>query len=288
MSVARLFAGLIVVATFIIVATFQNCAPPGAIKGDGSISTNSNEPGAGTVGGIPHSSAPTAVEYRGQIDKVISYTCGPDSRYGAIWGTDIYTDDSNVCTAAKHSSIPMPTETIIYIKMAGGMLHYDGSTRNGVSSLNYAQWSSSYYFVDSAGHPLVPGLKFDQATPTPSPTPVASATPAPTPSGETTGMYNAVAFRGQNGRVLDYSCNPISAAGSIWGTDEYTDDSAVCAAAKHVGVLGADPKVVHIKITPGKTNYVGKTRNGVTSSDWGSWVGSFIFVDASGAQIFGP
>jgi hypothetical protein len=64
--------------------------------------------------------------------------------------------------------------------------------------------------------------------------------------------------------------------GSIWGTDVYTDDSSVCLAAIHAGVItseaGGNVVVTH---QAGQDSYVGSDRNGIPTSDYGSWGGSF-------------
>jgi hypothetical protein len=50
-------------------------------------------------------------------------------------------------------------------------------------------------------------------------------------------------------------------------------------AAVHVGLISiAGGGAVTIELTPGRDAYVGSTRNGVESYDWGSWPTSFIFV----------
>lgn len=66
--------------------------------------------------------------------------------------------------------------------------------------------------------------------------------------------------------------------GPVWGTDVYTDDSSVCAAAVHAGkITFADGGNVIIEIRAGQHTYTGSTRNGVTSQDYSDWPGSFIF-----------
>ena len=59
-------------------------------------------------------------------------------------------------------------------------------------------------------------------------------------------------------------------SGSVWGTELYTHDSSIAAAAVHAGVihLGDVRKVIKVVMKPGIPNYVGSTRNGVSSSSW--------------------
>ena len=68
--------------------------------------------------------------------------------------------------------------------------------------------------------------------------------------------------------------------GSVWGSDVYTDDSSVCGAAMHAGAIGKAGGLVMIEILPGRESYEASARNGVTSSPYGPWAGSFSIVDA--------
>jgi hypothetical protein len=99
---------------------------------------------------------------------------------------------------------------------------------------------------------------------------------------------NATAFRGQNGLKLDYRCPAPGTIGSVYGTGIYTDDSRVCSAAVHAGLITlASGGKVTIKILPGRASYRGSTRHGVTSSSYGAWTGSYSFVVAPSAPT-GP
>ena len=59
-------------------------------------------------------------------------------------------------------------------------------------------------------------------------------------------------------------------AAPVWGTDLYTTDSAVCAAALHAGVIGTAGGTVRVIPAPGQPRYVGSTRNGIASADHGA------------------
>jgi len=91
-------------------------------------------------------------------------------------------------------------------------------------------------------------------------------------------------LRGQNGQPFAFLCPPNGAAiASVWGTDIYTDDSSVCVAAVHAGVImfsSGGPVIIEVR--PGQSSYTGTTRNGVVSSSYGGWSGSFAFVTAAG------
>ena len=77
------------------------------------------------------------------------------------------------------------------------------------------------------------------------------------------------------GKVLHFEVvgNP---QGAVWGSEVYTSDSHLAAAAVHAGVLQPGQKgVVTVRILPGQQSYRGTAANGVTSRDWGKWNLSF-------------
>lgn len=89
---------------------------------------------------------------------------------------------------------------------------------------------------------------------------------------------NAAEYRGQDGRRIAFLCPPDGEIGSVWGTDTYTDDSSVCSAAVHQGIINTEEggRVV-VEIAPGEGEYEGSEANGVTSDDYATWAGSFTF-----------
>ena len=94
---------------------------------------------------------------------------------------------------------------------------------------------------------------------------------------------------GKVGETYDYVCPPGGAYGPVWGTDTYTDDSSVCTAAVHMGMLDRqDGGRVRIVIRPGQDAYEGSIRNGVVSEPYGPWDGSFAVVAACRAEGCAP
>ena len=68
---------------------------------------------------------------------------------------------------------------------------------------------------------------------------------------------------------------------SVWGTNIYTDDSSVCAAAVHAGsITTKDGGKVTIEMREGQASYRASTRNKVKSLSYPAWPGSFIVVGA--------
>lgn len=97
-------------------------------------------------------------------------------------------------------------------------------------------------------------------------------------AGDITWSQDATNRRANVGQTFVYNCSPNGTFDTVWGTDVYTDDSSICTAAVHAGkITRAAGGTVTIEITPGQEAYIGSARNGVTSSNYGSWGGSFIF-----------
>jgi LCCL domain len=112
--------------------------------------------------------------------------------------------------------------------------------------------------------------------PTAEPTEAAATAPATDPW-----SLNAAQHRSQVGEEFTYDCPPAdeSRLDTIWGTDIYTDDSSVCTAAVHAGVITVeDGGEVTIEIAPGEESYEGTEQNGIESSPYGPWGGSFVVV----------
>ncbi len=96
------------------------------------------------------------------------------------------------------------------------------------------------------------------------------------------------AFPGEPGTVFVLSCPPNGAASSVWGTNVYTDDSSICTAAVHAGVITFElGGLLAMTILAGQSEYPGSARSGVTTSQWGSWNRSFAVAPISGGGATG-
>lgn len=93
---------------------------------------------------------------------------------------------------------------------------------------------------------------------------------------------SAEAYKGNNGVRYLYVCPPNPSQnnlGAVWGTDIYSDDSAVCVAAVHSGAISFSGGSVTIEIRGGQDSYQGSTQNGVQTLDWTTaWDGSFVIL----------
>ena len=82
--------------------------------------------------------------YRGQDGAILTFDVTGDAS-GAVWGDEIYTDDSRLAAAAVHAGILQPGQTgLVRVEILPGREQYDGSERNGVVSGSYAAWGGSF------------------------------------------------------------------------------------------------------------------------------------------------
>jgi hypothetical protein len=58
---------------------------------------------------------------------------------------------------------------------------------------------------------------------------------------------------------------------TVWGTNPYTADSCVCAAARHAGVVGANGGTFRVARAAGHSSYAGSREHGVTSYPYGTY-----------------
>ena len=75
-----------------------------------------------------------------------SCTC-PATTGGSVYGTGIYTTDSNLCRAALHAGAITAAGGAIKAKRAPGCAKYVGTAANGVNTTSWGNYGSSYFFV---------------------------------------------------------------------------------------------------------------------------------------------
>ena len=120
--------------------------------------------GLGTTVATNVTTAPAnLVGYRNKVGSVFQFTV-TGSNTGAIWGTDVYTDDSSVATAAVHAGVLAVGETkTVTITILPGQSSYTASTRNNIKASSWGPWTGSYSF---AGAGTVTGTSVATARPT--------------------------------------------------------------------------------------------------------------------------
>jgi hypothetical protein len=82
---------------------------------------------------------------------------------------------------------------------------------------------------------------------------------------------NMVALGHQIGQTFYFRVHG-QAVGCVWGTDVYTGDSALAAAAVHAGAVElGETCVVKVTVVEPLQQYDGSTRNGITSHSYGPY-----------------
>jgi hypothetical protein len=199
----------------------------------------------------------TATHFRGKIGLRYMFLCPFQGTKNTVWGTGTYTDDSSVCTAAVHAGrLTLASGGSVVIEMRPGLASYKASTRHGVTTVSYGSWWGSYVIVSATRGRITVTL-----------------------NGGAGWSAAATSYRGLYGLRFSYACSAGGTTSKVWGTNIYTDDSPVCTSAVHAGrfPLASGGRVV-IEILPGQRSYTGTTRNGITTSSYGIWSGSYKFV----------
>ncbi|WP_052388885.1 LCCL domain-containing protein [Belnapia moabensis] len=185
---------------------------------------------------------------------------------GSVWGTDTYTADSATCRAALHAGLLTRQGGTVTLEMLPGQGRYPGTTRNGVQSQNYGSYRASYRFQ---------GAPRQQAAATP-------GAPQLCPD-------NMSSFADSDEAVTCLCPGEATLRGAVWGTDNYTADSATCRAAVHAGMIAQTGGSVSMQMLPGAPRYPGTTRNGVQSQNYGAYNASFRFTgDPRAAKSTAP
>ncbi len=82
--------------------------------------------------------------YRGK-DNEVFYFRVVGATDGQVWGSDVYTDDSHLATAAVHAGLVKSGETaIVKLTVLPGQASYTGGTANGVTTDGWDQWDGSF------------------------------------------------------------------------------------------------------------------------------------------------
>jgi hypothetical protein len=186
-------------------------------------------------------------------------TCAANGEFDAVYGTDVYTADSSVCTAALHSGlITHAAGGMVTVEVVAGRGQYLGSTRNGVTSSNWGSYATSFQFMGHMPHTDAGVGDAGKGLPI---------------------NWAASANHLMPGQQVTYRCIAGS-AGVAYGTDVYTGDSSICTAAVHAGkTTAAGGTDFIIEQAPGQAMYTGSARNGVTTRNWGAYERSFKFVE---------
>ena len=98
------------------------------------------------------------------VGKTYSFFCQPadeDLIHAPIWGTNVYTSNSGICSTAVHSGMISEEGGLISLEILEGQEFYTGSKKNKVKSEDHITTSLSYTFI---GETIVDEDKTDETT----------------------------------------------------------------------------------------------------------------------------
>lgn len=81
----------------------------------------------------------------GDVGALFSFVCAPitdANPLGRVYGTDYYTDDSSICTAAVHAGAISTGGGRVTVQIREGANAYESSEQNGVSTLSWSTWGA--------------------------------------------------------------------------------------------------------------------------------------------------
>lgn len=176
---------------------------------------------------------------------------------GTVWGSGVYTTDSDVCSAAIHAGAIPASGGKAHVKKTAGCGAYTGSEANGVASSPWGKYETSFFFPEKGDGKCTAATGDPEAA-------------CPTRFADIPGAGDATTFT--------CKCPAGKHSGSVWGTSVFTRDSSLCGAAVHVGAIPTSGGKITIKASAGCPKYKGTLSHGVTSSNWGHYDGSFFLV----------
>lgn len=105
--------------------------------------------GARVVHQLPGNWDTRANQLDATVGAVAAFECSAGGRGGNVWGVDVYTDDSSICEAAVHAGrITREEGGIVHFELLGARQSFEGSERNGVTTMRYPGWPGSFAFVE--------------------------------------------------------------------------------------------------------------------------------------------
>lgn len=199
----------------------------------------------------------TARKFVGNVGQDFKFKCPEGGTIVSVYGTDIYTAGSSVCSAAVHAGIINAKDGgTVKIRSLGSQDFFNGTTRNGVVSRRYGGYSGSFTLLESGKPVATEQIQIIEWNDT------------------------ALNIKGRLDQDFDYRCPANGEISRVYGTDIYTSSSSICSAAAHMGIISArDGGNVKIQILGPQAFFNGTDRNGVVSRKYGEYDSSFIFVE---------
>ena len=260
---------------------FESAAASGnrGIVSHNPVVVGNNRPSGGTtqtstgttqsVGGTTQTA--TGSDYLSDPGNLIKFRKNSGSTYsilitgttlGGVWGGEdgVYTDDSAIAKAAVHAGLVVVGEQkVVRVTILPGRQWYNGCSRNGITTPNYGSFAGSYRFEIDTPQIISPQEDSGREV--------------------LSDPGNLTKFRSSIGETYKFLVTGTN-QGGVWGGADgiYTDDSALAKAAVHAGLVKlGEQAVVRVKILPGMQRYTGSPANGITTTNYGAFAGSFEF-----------
>ncbi|MEP6788823.1 MAG: LCCL domain-containing protein [Acidobacteriota bacterium] len=94
---------------------------------------------------IPISWTTAAATFKTDSGLTYKFQCPENGTPGAVWGSDVYTADSSICTAAVHAGIiALDRGGVVTVEFRPGRAAYGSTVRNGITSSNYGEYPHSF------------------------------------------------------------------------------------------------------------------------------------------------
>ncbi|CAI2179858.1 9918_t:CDS:2 [Funneliformis geosporum] len=202
-----------------------------------------------------------------------------------IWGTNVYSQDSDLLKALIHSkpikltANPPPYDIIATVKVLGKQLRFIGSFSNGVNSDDFDAWDRAFIVEDY--QIVMNQIKDDEEIDLNKITKIKVDSPDEIDY-TNIGHFYEVVFKSKE-LTFDYVYR--SGGDDVWGTNIYCGDSDVLKALYHskpVKLTEHPPPydiVVIVKILGEQPCFIGTYSNGIESLDYSSYEYSFTILD---------
>lgn len=87
----------------------------------------------------------TGTGFKNDVGLIYKFQCPAKGTENTIWGSDIYTQDSSICTAAVHAGVfSLADGGIVTLEFRPGRLTYGSTVRNGIKSSTFGEYSRSF------------------------------------------------------------------------------------------------------------------------------------------------
>jgi len=83
--------------------------------------------------------------FKNDEGQIYKFRCPEQGVEHTIWGSDVYTLDSSICTAAVHAGLfSLANGGIVTVEFRPGRLTYGSTVRNGIKSKTFGEYPNSF------------------------------------------------------------------------------------------------------------------------------------------------